>query len=351
MTPTDNDMTIIRPLAALHLTVRDPSGQIRRMPLASGRLLIGRGEDNALVLQADDQAASRRHAIITVDGPVVAVEDAGSTNGVFVNEVKVQRAMLRPGDVVRLGRTVLTVEATAPHAAPGPSPGPAGQGKRPSRRLILYAALLAAVCAVLTLAVLSGDDDPAPPPDARTEPASPGQAPAGDAPAPDTAPAPPGEPPAPDPAAATPADPAPAATGTPAGPKDAPASEPVPAAPAVAQQPAASPEAVEKSQEHGRQAMFFYNSGKIGLAISEWEKAVTLDPGNSQAAKWLARAEGERDHLLDKHYREGLASLKYSRRDEAVANFRFVVEHCREKSDERCLDATRHLEELEGKKP
>ncbi len=78
---------------------------------------------------------------------------------------------------------------------------------------------------------------------------------------------------------------------------------------------------------------------------------MTLDPKNAQAAKWLARAEGELDQLVDKHYREGLTAVKYSRHDEALDHFRFVVEHCRDHTDERCLDAARHLGQLEGKKP
>lgn len=338
MTPTDNDKTIIRPLAALCLVVRDPSGRTRRVPLASGRMVVGRGEDCSLVLESADQAASRHHATITVDGPVVAVEDSGSTNGVFVNEVRVERAMLRPGDVLRLGKTVLTIEAAAPVAAPSPGHAPAAArpGKPTPVRLILYLAALAAFLIVLGVAIFSGDDDSTPP---VPEESSPQARPASDAGTQGT----PG-----------PGSPESGVAAQPAPPVETPEAGELPpetAARTEPGKPAVSPEDAEKSQEHGRQAMFFYNSGKLRLAIGEWEKAVTLDPGNSQAAKWLARAEGERDQLLDKHFREGLASLKYSRRDEAMTNFRFVVELCREKTDERCLDAARHIEELEGKKP
>jgi len=240
--------------------------------------------------------------------------------------------------VLRLGKTVLTIEAAAPLAASTPGRAQAAaQGKKNSPvRLVVYLAALAALVIVLGLAIFSGDDASTPPvptqPSPQAKPASDGDA--SGAPGPVS------------PESGVPAKPAP--------PAETPAAGPPPAETVVRPQPgktAVSPEDAEKSQEHGRQATFFYNSGKIGLAIGEWEKAVTLDPGNSQAAKWLARAEGERDQLLDKHFRDGLASLKYSRRDEAVANFRFVVEHCREKTDERCLDAARHLEELEGKKP
>ena len=341
MTPTDNDLTIIRPLAALSLTVRDPSGRTRNVPLASGRMIIGRGADCSLVLEAGDQTASRRHAIITVDGPVASVENAGSANGVYVNDTRVERAMLRPGDVVRLGRTTLVVSAAAATPSSQPSPAPLFPGKasavprrpfgRSRARLALGLAALGALCLFFWLAVFSGDD--AAPPRAPSEPSSQAAAPAAQ-----SVEAPPAQAEvrvreaAPETSEATNVPETSEAAGAP-------------------EEPKISPESAEQSLEHARQALFFYNSGKIGRAIDEWEKAVTLDPGNSQAAKWLARAAGERDQLLDKYYRDGLTALKYSRLENATENFHFVIEQCREKTDERCLDAARQLERLEGKKP
>ncbi len=128
MTPTDNDLTIIRPLSAQILLLRDPSGQIRRVPLLSGEMTVGRGADNALVLDQDDQSVSRHHAVITVDGPVVMIADRGSTNGVLVNGVRVERAALKPGDEVRLGKTVLTIEGRrAPARRPAVGAGRTGR--------------------------------------------------------------------------------------------------------------------------------------------------------------------------------------------------------------------------------
>ncbi len=329
MTPTDNDLTIIRPLSAQILLVRDPSGQIRRVPLLSGEMTVGRGADNALVLDQDDQSVSRHHAVISVDGPVVMIADRGSTNGVLVNGVRVERAALKPGDEVRLGKTALTIEAAAPQPAASPERGgPAASGakKRGSPRRILYLAILGVLVILVGVMVFSGPDKTPPPQDnqATARPAAPKDAPA------------------------TPAAPTvpPVKNGSEVSPSQ---SGKVP--PPPAETPNVSPEAAEKSQDHARQGLFFYNSGRIGVAIGEWEKAVALDPKNAQAAKWLARAEGELDQLVDKHYREALTALKYSRNDEALDNFRFVVEHCRDQADERCLDAARHLGQLEGKNP
>ena len=49
---------------------------------------------------------SRRHAELRVDGPLLAVRDLQSSNGVFVNGVRVADAPLGPGDVLRCGEWI-----------------------------------------------------------------------------------------------------------------------------------------------------------------------------------------------------------------------------------------------------
>jgi transcriptional regulator with PAS, ATPase and Fis domain len=49
---------------------------------------------------------SRRHAEFRIDGPIAAVRDLGSRNGVFVNGVKHEDAPLAQGDVVRCGEWI-----------------------------------------------------------------------------------------------------------------------------------------------------------------------------------------------------------------------------------------------------
>ncbi|MBC7794773.1 MAG: FHA domain-containing protein, partial [Clostridia bacterium] len=48
-------------------------------------------------------SVSRTHAVLTVDGGSVTVEDLSSSNGTFVNGVKIGRRELRNGDTVRFG--------------------------------------------------------------------------------------------------------------------------------------------------------------------------------------------------------------------------------------------------------
>ena len=57
----------------------------------------------------NDDLASRRHAMIWVCD-VVEVADAGSTNGIVVNGLRVGRCRLRPGDRLMIGDTMMVIE-------------------------------------------------------------------------------------------------------------------------------------------------------------------------------------------------------------------------------------------------
>ena len=71
---------------------------------------VGRGAENAIRLDADTTVSSR-HATIDSRTDGLWVEDAGSTNGTFVNGARVTSARrLQPGDVIRIGHTDLLVE-------------------------------------------------------------------------------------------------------------------------------------------------------------------------------------------------------------------------------------------------
>jgi len=66
------------------------------------RIEIGRDPSNAIVLESDP-GVSRKHAAIIRQGAACVVQDLGSTNGTYVNGVRVQSAALNPGDVVHFG--------------------------------------------------------------------------------------------------------------------------------------------------------------------------------------------------------------------------------------------------------
>ena len=78
--------------------------------LLDDELLIGRHADGAGRL-ADDDEISRSHARISLDrSGFCAIEDLGSTNGTFVNGLRISGPQtLSVGDTVELGGTTLVV--------------------------------------------------------------------------------------------------------------------------------------------------------------------------------------------------------------------------------------------------
>jgi hypothetical protein len=78
--------------------------------LDSHPLTVGRGTNNDVPLPADEYA-STRHARFEPRRDGVWIEDIGSTNGTFVNGIRLTRERkLTPGDVVRVGETDLRFE-------------------------------------------------------------------------------------------------------------------------------------------------------------------------------------------------------------------------------------------------
>ena len=76
----------------------------------STALTVGRSSDNDLPLDGDE-FASGHHARFQPRRDGVYVEDIGSTNGTFVNGIRLERdRRLVPGDVVRIGETDLRFE-------------------------------------------------------------------------------------------------------------------------------------------------------------------------------------------------------------------------------------------------
>jgi serine/threonine protein kinase len=64
-------------------------------------VMVGRDRTCAIVLS--HPAVSRRHARITLSGTAPLLEDLQSANGTYVNNTRVDRVVLKAGDVVRFG--------------------------------------------------------------------------------------------------------------------------------------------------------------------------------------------------------------------------------------------------------
>jgi len=75
--------------------------EVKHVYLAKDRTTLGRGPDNDIVLQ--NPAVSTRHCVFELKGLAdVFVEDQGSTNGTFVNNVRVKRHQLEDEDVIAI---------------------------------------------------------------------------------------------------------------------------------------------------------------------------------------------------------------------------------------------------------
>ena len=79
--------------------------------LDSAALLVGRGSGNDVNL-ARDEYASSNHARVEPRRDGVWVEDVGSTNGTYLNGIRLTNAKrLAPGDILRVGETEMRYEA------------------------------------------------------------------------------------------------------------------------------------------------------------------------------------------------------------------------------------------------
>jgi hypothetical protein len=74
-------------------------------PLDADEVVIGRGEENGIVLNIAE--VSREHAVLSKAEEGYMIKDLGSTNGTFVDKKKVgNKYLLKPGDTVMLGDAI-----------------------------------------------------------------------------------------------------------------------------------------------------------------------------------------------------------------------------------------------------
>jgi pSer/pThr/pTyr-binding forkhead associated (FHA) protein len=75
---------------------------------------IGIGREAANPVRLHDNEVSRKHAEVRRDGEGCRIVDLGSANGTYLNGQPVEAALLRSGDQVRLGQTVILFDDSPP---------------------------------------------------------------------------------------------------------------------------------------------------------------------------------------------------------------------------------------------
>ena len=79
------------------------------------RTVLGRGTESDVQLQ--DSEVSRRHAMLEIRGDEAMVVDLGSTNGTYVDGVRIQKASIFSNQEFSLGTTTLMFIVTDMHDA------------------------------------------------------------------------------------------------------------------------------------------------------------------------------------------------------------------------------------------
>jgi len=92
----------------------------RTFELKVEKTTVGRVEDNTF--QIAETSVSSHHAEILLRGTDIVVKDLNSTNGTFINGEKVSEAVLKPGQILRLGMIEMRLESDDAAAAAAAAP-------------------------------------------------------------------------------------------------------------------------------------------------------------------------------------------------------------------------------------
>ena len=80
---------------------------LKKIETEKPEITIGRSTDTDI--QIDNLAVSKQHARLIKQKDQYAVEDLNSTNGTFLNDGKVTRAILKHNDIVTVGKHTLAI--------------------------------------------------------------------------------------------------------------------------------------------------------------------------------------------------------------------------------------------------
>jgi pSer/pThr/pTyr-binding forkhead associated (FHA) protein len=145
------------PIALAKVTWENPeTGTQQEYVLVEGvSVSIGRSPENEIYIP--EKTVSRHHASITYKAGVFVITDAGSANGVFVNDIKVEEPYpLIHGDVIRLYLPTLKFMAVVPEGLGDPVKDRVDEeAKGPRPRILITSGSLAGTEVAMTKDVMT----------------------------------------------------------------------------------------------------------------------------------------------------------------------------------------------------
>lgn len=105
------------------LLIQCPDGQMKTVPLSQERISVGRSSTAELCFP-EDGGLSRQHFAFEPEGDDWTIQDLGSKNGTFVNNLPLKaRLLLKPGDRITAGHLVIVY---------------APEGKKPDSGVVVF---------------------------------------------------------------------------------------------------------------------------------------------------------------------------------------------------------------------
>ena len=89
------------------LVIKEGPDKSRSFRLTGRRAIIGRDQSCDIVLS--DSSISRRHAVLEQRRKLYVIRDLNSTNGTFVNGIRITERVLQPEDEIQLGTTICSI--------------------------------------------------------------------------------------------------------------------------------------------------------------------------------------------------------------------------------------------------
>ena len=98
------------------LVLKFQGADLKEIPFGGRPVTIGRAPDNDIPI--DNLAVSNYHARVYLEAGSLVVEDLNSLNGTFLNDIRVERAMVRDGDIILVGKHHILVDQARDAALP-----------------------------------------------------------------------------------------------------------------------------------------------------------------------------------------------------------------------------------------